>query len=282
MRQLKLFLAPILALLPTACLEITQTVPVTPSYGLELTLSCIPEDGALIAAHRGTTRGSRHPENSMSALESLITSRVVMAEIDVARTRDGVHILYHDGVWDDGTNGSGAVAATDYATVRTFSLRDGEGRVTDDGVPTFREYIARAKGELFLEIDFKSSADYADVIAIIEEYGMTDFVILIAYTNAQARALRRLAPRMFISAPKNEAQGIAPPTLTWLGGDITDTNGYAIGRIGTDRHSARGLAKLRAYDIAVTDFATSEDAIAGLDRRGWEAFDACIRDKTES
>jgi len=257
--------------LPVSNLQGLATVP------LERVLECIPEQGALIAAHRGTSRGGRStPENSLSGLESLIASGVVMAEIDVARTRDGVHILYHDGVWEDGSNGKGAVAATEYPTVKTFSLRDREGRLSADGIPTLREYIARAKDRVFLEIDFKSSADYAEVIEIIENYDMSDRVVLIAYTEGQARALRRLSPTAFISIPAGKGNGIAEPTLTWLGGDIAFPDGYAIGRIGTDRHDAKGLQKLRAYDIAVTDYALSEPPVSGLTFGQQRAFQACV------
>ena len=50
-----------------------------------------------------------------------------------------------------------------------------------------------------MQIDFKRSARYEDVIAEIRNQHAEDRVILIAYSMASARKLHRLAPEMMIS-----------------------------------------------------------------------------------
>ena len=256
----------------------------TPDYsahidkGLTAWLDCLPDDAAILAAHRGTHRGSQYPENSISGLEALIERGMLITEIDVAQTHDGVAILYHDGVWEEGSNGRGAVAATPWDTVQTFSLRDTKGRLREDGVPQLRDYLAKARGKMFLEIDFKSSADYMQVIDIIENNELIQHVILIAYTAGQAKALRRLAPDAYISLPADDLDTINGPRLAWLGGGVRNTPVPSIVKISGDRGDViRNRDLIRTGSIAVTDYALAEQPIVGL--KNPDLFTACLAQK---
>ena len=44
-----------------------ETLPPIADY-----LACLPQETALLAAHRGSARNSKYPENSMSALKALL------------------------------------------------------------------------------------------------------------------------------------------------------------------------------------------------------------------
>ena len=231
-------------------------------------LACLGTGAALAVAHRGTDRRSAHPENSLAALDALAAHGTRMVEVDVAGLRDGTHVVFHDGVWDELTNGSGAVAATDWPTVQTLSLRTRDGQPTREGVPMLGAYLDAARGRVLLEIDFKTSSDYAHVVERIRAAGLSDHVVLIATSAASARKLRRLAPTMHISVPPKAFDAVAPPVLVWLGEAPRPMNAPVIARLG-DASRPEGAS------LAVTDHALSLPPVLG-DRK---AFEACMAEQ---
>jgi len=56
-------------------------------------LTCLRSTGPIIAAHRGRDKARRDPENALSSLRSLKDAGFIIAEVDVARLKDGTHIL---------------------------------------------------------------------------------------------------------------------------------------------------------------------------------------------
>ncbi len=196
------FLAGLMAL--TACLpENPDSLEVRPNtwLPLEQQLSCLSGNGVMIAAHRGTSRETPWPENSRSGLDGLIAAGIIMAEIDVARIAGGTHILFHDGLWDDKSTGKGPIVKTPWSAAQSILLRDTKDRITSDTPIKLDDYLLAAQNRLYLEIDFKSSADYKTVIKSIRRAKMQDNVILISYNARQARKLAALAPEMMISIP---------------------------------------------------------------------------------
>jgi len=181
---------------PTAT-QFTALPPLTTAF------NCLPPKAAFIAAHRGTSYDSRYSENSIGGLNALIQKGYFFAEIDVARLRDNTHIL------------KGVVVSSRWPEVKGQLLKDRSGRITRDSVPKLSDYLRIANRRIYLEIDFKSSANYADVIELIRAANMQQHVILIAYSNGQARKLARLAPEMKISVPIKTPQDIN--TLTAAG-----------------------------------------------------------------
>ena len=57
-------------------------------------LDCLPEEGVLIAAHRGVSRGMGLAENTIESLKALYAGGIRLAEIDVAQLKSGEHILF--------------------------------------------------------------------------------------------------------------------------------------------------------------------------------------------
>ena len=178
------------------------------SYPLRQHFKCLPETAALLAAHRGTSRGQGLAENAALGLKSLINNGTLIAEIDVAKTKDGTHLLFHDGVWDDDSTGNGAIASTTWNKAQSFLLKDTRGKLTSETPIRLKDYLQIAKDNIYLEIDFKSSADYRSVIQMIRKAGMSEKVILISYSEGQARKLAKLAPDMYISVSINHSGDI--------------------------------------------------------------------------
>lgn len=166
---------------------------------LSATLDCHENAGrTLISAHRGGP-GPGLPENSIAAMDAMLTAYPALMEVDVAQSPDGVHYLMHDDTLNRTTNGRGAVADTPWNAVQQLFLLDEAGWQTPYRVPTLSQALEWAKGRTVLQIDFKNSADYAKVIDLIRAAGMENSVILIAYSTGQAARLNELAPDMLLS-----------------------------------------------------------------------------------
>lgn len=172
-------------------------------------INCLPEQGVLIAAHRGVSRGKGFAENTVESLKALYAGGIRIAEIDVAQLKSGEHVLFHDGVWEDKSTGQGAVARSQWRDVQDYLLSDTEGRVSSVRPSLLKDALEYSKGRLHLEIDFKSSADYGEVIDMIRTANMSSDVLLIAYNEKQARAMAKLAPDMPISVSINQAEDVA-------------------------------------------------------------------------
>jgi len=231
-----------------------------------------------MASHRGTSRSWNLPENSLSALNKLIQNGYKIAEIDIASTRDGALFTFHDGVWEEGSTGKGAVAATNSAELEKILLKTRRGTITSERPPLLTDMLALAKDRIYLEIDFKSSAKYEPVLKAIRQADMADQVVLIAYSDGQARKLARLAPDMLLSVPPSSAR---PESLVWFGADaVGDPQVKAIRNIGADiigrvwkRRDERQLGTmLKNANLVVTDYIEQYDPIMGLkDQAGYQA-----------
>lgn len=153
---------------------------------------------ALVSAHRGGP-ASGLPENSIEAMMDVMGAAPAMMEVDVAASSDGVLFLMHDDNLDRTTTGRGLAEDQDWSTISSLRLEDNDGRKTAFSPPRFSDALAWAKTKTILQVDFKRSARYEDVVDEIYRQEAEDRVILIAYSMASAQKLHRLAPDMMIS-----------------------------------------------------------------------------------
>ena len=264
--------------------EITQTeargLPPLADY-----ISCLPRETALAAAHRGTAKNTKYPENSVSALNRLIEEGYLVTEIDVAGLKDGVHILYHDGVWDDKSTGRGPIASSTWADAGKILLKDTNGNPSSERPVKFEDYLLAAKGKIYLEIDFKSSSKYERVIKLIRKHKLADQVILISYSQGQTRKLSRLAPDMMISISPDEALGQrqfkSGQVAAWVGYNLDDKNLIenlrdknipVLGRI----RKKWNIRSADAADILVTDNIFDMNPVIGLTKNNRSELENCL------
>lgn len=266
----------------------TQTADMTDTPNtlapIRKTLSCLPANAAIIAAHRGTDERWRdQAENSIGGLNALIKHGTLMAEIDVAGLKDDTLITFHDGVWDEISTVKGPIAASTKADLEKILLKSRTGDLTADRPPLFTDMLKAAKGKMYMEVDFKSSANPEDVIAAIRKADMADQVLLIAYNPKQAALFQRLAPEMLRSNPTGATQA---DHAVWLGydvakGDTANTlksnDNYIIGRIGDPKRQPPLSALRNAADILVTDEAERYEGIIGLTAETRAEFESCTR-----
>ena len=257
--------------------------PETERASFRKALACLPDDAAMIAAHRGTDeRWTDVAENSLGGIKALIAHGTPIAEIDVAGLKDRTLITFHDGVWDDISTGSGPISTARKSDLQTILLKSRAGQLTAERPPLFSDVLAAAKDKIYLEVDFKSSARYEDVIQAIRRANMTDQVMLIAYSSGQAAKLKQLAPDMLRSNPKDAPQ---KKHAVWLGYDISNKaeaaqlksqGHFIIGRIGDPRRQPPLRILRQSADILVTDQAERHTGILGLKDVDRTAYHACL------
>lgn len=116
-------------------------------------------DHVMIVAHRaGWKEGGRivMAENSLASIRHAIALGVEVVELDVQRSKDGEFVIMHDSWLDRTTTCRGEVKAYALADLKTcWLVVEGTGEITGEPVPTLREALLAAKGEILVNIDNK-------------------------------------------------------------------------------------------------------------------------------
>jgi len=138
----------------------------------------------IISGHRGgMIKG--FPENSISTFTNTLKHTPAFYEIDPRLTKDSVVVLMHDATLDRTTTGKGKVADYTYKELQQFRLKDPEGNITTDQIPTLKEAIAWSKGKTILNLD-KKDVPLAMTARILKEVG--NEVIMVTVHDAQQAA----------------------------------------------------------------------------------------------
>src|SRR5262249_40243977 len=96
------------------------------------------------------------PENTARALEVSIADTVEWAEVDVRRTRDGHHVLFHDDALDGKTDAAGRVRDRTLAEVRSADAGSKfSRRFAGERILPLEEGRRLARGRINLYLDCK-------------------------------------------------------------------------------------------------------------------------------
>lgn len=128
----------------------------------------------LVAAHRGDWRNA--PENSIQAIKNSIRMGVDIVEIDVRMTKDSALVLIHDMTLDRTTTGTGKVLEWTLDSLQTLFLRNGQLRATHHKIPSLKDAMLAAKGNIMVNLD-KCSAYMDLAYRILKETGTAGQVI---------------------------------------------------------------------------------------------------------
>jgi glycerophosphoryl diester phosphodiesterase len=129
--------------------------------------SCLPLQAATrmpvvrhkvaVIAHRGGKTFA--PENTLAAFRNAISLGVDFVEMDVRETKDGGIVIMHDARVDRTTNGKGAVADLDLATIRSLDAGSKfSRRFAGERVPTLDEVLNLCKGRVNVYLDYKAGS----------------------------------------------------------------------------------------------------------------------------
>jgi glycerophosphoryl diester phosphodiesterase len=159
-----------------------------------------------VAAHRGGAL--LWPENSRLAFVNALGLGVEYLELDVHRSRDGETVVIHDATLDRTTTGTGPVRDRTLAELRALRLRDRDGTVTAETVPTLDEVVALAASagrELLVEIKVDSGRNRypgieEHVIATLDRHAMARAAVVMAFEPATWLRLLELRPSLRVGA----------------------------------------------------------------------------------
>lgn len=166
----------------------------------------------LVSAHRGGSGIPNYPENALETIQFLYDNEIRVFEIDIIQSSDRKIMLLHDNHLERTTSGNGSLKGKSSEDLRALNLVDDFGNETTYKVPYFEEVLKWAKNKnAYFMLDFKDSAKYEDVIELVRENNMQNFVVLIGYSVDQTKKQHRLAPEMMLSvSARNEKE------LDWI------------------------------------------------------------------
>ena len=96
------------------------------------------------------------PENTRPALELLIEDHIEWAEVDIRLTKDGHHVLFHDGTLDSKTDGQGKVSDRTLDEIRKLDAGSWFApRFAGEKILTLEECLSLCKNRLNLYLDCK-------------------------------------------------------------------------------------------------------------------------------
>ena len=148
----------------------------------------------MVTAHRGDWRNA--PENSLQAFKLAIEMGVDIVELDLNKTKDGVVVIMHDNTIDRTTDGKGRPSDYTFAEIRKFHLKNGQGRVTRNLIPTLEEVMLLAKGKILVNLD-KSYDYYNEAYQVLRTTGTLGQAIF--KTDQPYEAVRKRYPAILDS-----------------------------------------------------------------------------------
>lgn len=152
-----------------------------------------------VMAHRGLARIA--PENTKAAIALCIDDGLEWVEVDVRLTKDGRHVLFHDGRLDGKSNGTGAVSDHTLDELRGldfggwFARRFAGARIL-----TLAECLALVKGKINLYLDCKQ-IDPDLLVREIREAGVERQVVVFDRLD-HLRRVRELSGGAIAIMPK--------------------------------------------------------------------------------
>ena len=154
----------------------------------------------LVVAHRGASKVEA--ENTLEAFEAAIEAGADAIELDVRLTADGVPVVLHDADLARTTDATGAVASRTIEELSEVRIR---GRHGSTRVPAFREVLDALVGRIALDVELKNvpgEPDFAPgaerlvaaTLAVLDEAGARDDVLVSSFDPVALDAVRRLGP----------------------------------------------------------------------------------------
>ncbi len=159
-------------------------------------------EGPLVIAHRGGD--DLAPESTVEAFQAAWAAGADVIEVDIRRTTDGVHYLFHDDTLDRTTDGTGSVFDKSWDDLEELDAaydwtRDGGEtyplRGTGVRIPTLDEmFEAVPDGVWNLDIKSRHPDAVDEVVQIVKAHGAERRVCVGSFDDAIGRQFREALP----------------------------------------------------------------------------------------
>jgi glycerophosphoryl diester phosphodiesterase len=239
-------------------------VMVIPSaYGFDFFEPLDPPRPFQCMAHRGAMHQA--PENTRAALRQTAENLVEWAEVDVRLTKDGHHVICHDGTVDRTTDGTGAVE--DLTLEQLKKLDAGSWfaeRFKGQRILTLEECLETAKGKLNLYLDCKA-VNPKLLVREIQDAGMAQQVVVFDDLEVLAEVQKRSKGRIAIMPKWHPEFGTDDWVAKWRP-DVVEINADEVTREICDAFHRQGV-RVQAKVLGGEDRAEVWDAMvdAGVD-----------------
>lgn len=151
-----------------------------------------------ISSHRGGPKKGL-PENCIATFENTLKHTWSLIEMDPHYTKDSAIVLMHDATLDRTSNGHGKVSDYTLAEIRKLKLKDTEGNLTSESIPTLDEVLEWAKGKTILMVDQKDVSTDVRVQKIKEHHAEASAMVM-AYSLADAKRCYELDKNIMMEA----------------------------------------------------------------------------------
>lgn len=138
-----------------------------------------------ISSHRGGPMKD-FPENCIATFDHTLQHTWSLIEMDPHYTKDSALVLMHDPTLDRTSSGHGKVSDHTLAEIKQMRLKDTEGNLTSQPIPTFDEVLEWAKGKTILMVDQKDVSAEVRVQKIKEHHAEANAMVM-AYSLADAK-----------------------------------------------------------------------------------------------
>ena len=160
---------------------------------------CSRAEPLVVTAHRGASYVA--PENTLAAMAAAVEAGAEFAELDVGLTRDGQVVLMHDRTVDRTTNGTGDLGDHSIPELRALEAGSWFGEEFEgEPIPTLREVIQFAKGQLKLNIEIKTSREEpaiaAAVVDIIRSEDFGEDCMVTSFSRETIEEVKLIAPEL--------------------------------------------------------------------------------------
>ena len=148
-----------------------------------------------VMAHRANTSDKSIPENSISAVKASVAAGVKVVETDTRLTADGQIVICHDESISRTTTGSGNISDLTLSSIRSYKLKDRNGKATAEVMPTLREFLEAARGKVYVNLDYSPrTASTAQVMSVVQEMGMLEQVLFYCNSSAKVAEIGAINP----------------------------------------------------------------------------------------
>jgi glycerophosphoryl diester phosphodiesterase len=153
----------------------------------------------LILGHRGASAYA--PENTLAAFNLAFEMGADGIELDVTLTRDGVPVVIHDDTVDRTTNGQGAVKDLTLEQIQQLDASFKFEQYRGEKIPTLAQVLRAVGKRGIVNIELKSTTYKTDgieaaTLAVIEDTGTADHVLISSFNPFALQRMRALDPRL--------------------------------------------------------------------------------------
>ncbi|MBT3389997.1 MAG: glycerophosphodiester phosphodiesterase [Chloroflexi bacterium] len=153
-----------------------------------------------IFAHRGAS--AHAPENTLAAFELAVRQFADAIELDAKLSADGEVIVFHDQTLERTTDGSGWIHEHSLAALKELDAGCSfDVTFCEERIPTLAEVFESVGQKTYINIELTNYRSPRDtlpekVVALIEQYGLTERVFFSSFNPIALRQAHKLLPQV--------------------------------------------------------------------------------------